>query len=68
MHTRTQEKRAVTPEQTDPDLPVSVQESLAETWVGGALLQGQGQSVAVYAWDLLKVVAIIFVTSTTVWP
>ena len=30
------------PKLTDPDLPVSVQESLAETWVGGALLQGQG--------------------------
>ena len=25
-------------------------------------------SVAVYAWDLLKEVAIIFITSTTVWP
>ena len=45
---------------------MSVQESLAETWVGGALLQGQGQSVAVYAWDLLKEVSIIFITSTIV--
>ena len=25
-------------------------------------------SVAVYAWDLLKEVAIIFITSTIVWP
>ena len=28
--TRTQEKGAVTPQETEPDLPVSVQESLAE--------------------------------------
>ena len=40
VHTRTQKKVAVTPEETDPDLPVSVQESLAETWVSGGLLQG----------------------------
>ena len=41
MHTRTQEKGAVTPQETNPDLPVSVQESLAEAWVGGGgLLQG----------------------------
>ena len=40
--TRTQEKGAVTPQETDPDLPMSVQESLAETWIGGGLLQGWG--------------------------
>ena len=40
--TRTQEKGAVTPKETDPDLPVSVQESLAEVWVDGGLLQGWG--------------------------
>ena len=40
--TRSQEKGAVTPQGTDPDLPVSVQESLAEAWVGGGLLQGWG--------------------------
>ena len=40
--TKTQEKGAVTPQETDSDLPVSVQESLAEVWVGGGLLQGQG--------------------------
>ena len=38
--TRTQEKGAVTPQEADPDLLVSVQESLAEAWVGGGLLQG----------------------------
>ena len=32
----------MTPQETDPDLPVSVQESLAEAWVGSGLLQGQG--------------------------
>ena len=40
--TRTQEKEAVTPQETDPDLPMSVQESLAEVWVGGGLLQSRG--------------------------
>ena len=40
--TRTQEKGAVTPQETEPDLPVSVQESSVEAWVGGGLLQGQG--------------------------
>ena len=29
-------------EETDPDLPVSVQESLAEPWVSGGLLQVWG--------------------------
>ena len=32
----------MTPEETDPDLPVSVQESPAEVWVGSGLLQGWG--------------------------
>ena len=45
----------MTPQETDPDLPVNVQESPVEIWVGGGLLQGQGQlSVAENAWDLLK--------------
>ena len=42
VHTRTQEKGAVTPKEIDPDLPMSVQESPAEPWVGGGLLQGWG--------------------------
>ena len=42
VHTRTQEKGAVTPQETDPDLSLSVQESLVEAWVGGGLLQGWG--------------------------
>ena len=40
--TRTQEKGAVAPQETDLDLPVSVQESPAAAWVGGGLLQGWG--------------------------
>ena len=42
VHTRTQEKGAVTPQETDPDLPMSIQETLVEVWVGGGLLQGWG--------------------------
>jgi len=42
MHSRTQEKGAVTSQETDPDLPMSVQENPAEVWVSGGLLQGQG--------------------------
>ena len=68
MHTRTQEKGAVTPQETDPDLPVSVQESLAEVWVSSDLFRVGALSVAVCAWDLLKEVTIIFITSTIVWP
>ena len=32
----------MTPQETDPDLPVSVQESLVEVWAGGGLLQVGG--------------------------
>ena len=35
-------ERSSDPQETDPDLPVSVQESPAEAWVGSGLLQGQG--------------------------
>ena len=42
VYTRTQEKGAVTPQETDPDSPVSAQESLAEKRVSGGLLQGWG--------------------------
>ena len=64
--TRSQEKGAVTPQETDPDLPVSVQESLAEAWVVACCRVG-GLSATVRAWDLLREVAIIFITSTIVW-
>ena len=36
---RTQEKEVVTPQETDPDLPMSIQESLMKAWVEGGLLQ-----------------------------
>ena len=39
---RTQEKGAVTPEETDTDLSMSVQRSLAEEWVSGGLMDGWG--------------------------
>ena len=45
MHTRTQEKGAVAPPETDPDLPMSVQEAPAEAWTGSGLLQGRGHCV-----------------------
>ena len=38
--TRTQEKGAVTQQEADPDFPRSIQESPAEVWVSGGLLQG----------------------------
>ena len=44
----------MTPQETEPDLPMSVQESSVEVWVSVG-----GLSVAVCAWDLLKEVAII---------
>ena len=33
-------ERSSDPQETDQDLPVGVQESLLEVWVGGGLLQG----------------------------
>ena len=41
VHTKIQEKGAVTSEETDPDLSVGVQESPAEALVGSGLSQGQ---------------------------
>ena len=55
------------PQETDTDLPVSIQESLAEAWVDICCRLG-ALSTAVHTWDLLKEVAIIFITSTIVWP
>ena len=40
--TRTQEKGAVTPQETNPDMPVSVWESPVKAWISGSLLQGWG--------------------------
>ena len=40
--TRTQEKWAVTPQETESDLPVSVQEPLVEAWVNSRLPRDHG--------------------------
>ena len=42
VYTRIQEKGAVIPQEAEPYLLVSVQESLAEPWVSGGLWQGTG--------------------------
>ena len=42
MHTRSQEKGTASPKEPEPDLSVSVQESVAEAWVENGLPQGQG--------------------------
>ena len=54
----------MTSQETDPNLPVSVQESLVEAWVSGGLTHvGSGAlSTGVHAWDLSKEVTIIFMT------
>ena len=42
VRTKTQEKGEMSPQETDSDLLVSVQESPTEARVSGGLLQGQG--------------------------
>ena len=42
VRTRSQEKGAVSPQVSEQELPVSVQEPLAEAWVNIGLLRGQG--------------------------
>ena len=42
VHTRTQEKGAETPQETDPDLPVSVQESAVKALASGACCRVRG--------------------------
>ena len=37
VHPRTQEKGTLTPQETEPDFPVNVQESLVEAWVDSGL-------------------------------
>ena len=55
------------PQKTELDLPVSIQESgggVGQRWPAA----GSGTlSPTVCAWDLLKEVATIFITSTIVW-
>ena len=51
MCTRTQNKGAVTPQETEADLPVSVQEALVEAWVNSGLPQGQGHWIQ-QSWEV----------------
>ena len=67
MCTRCQEKGAVTPQETDPDLSVSVWSLWQRCGSVVACCRFGGLSAAVHAWALLKEVAIIFITSTIVW-
>ena len=57
----------MTPQETDPDLPMTVPESLVEIWLGGGLLQ-DWVTLSTVGHALLKEVTIIFTTSTRVWP
>ena len=58
----------MTPQETDSDSPMSVQESPAEAWVGGGLLQSGGSECGSPSMGPLKEVAVIFITSTIVSP
>ena len=65
---RTQEKGAVTPQETNPDMPVSPGVSrggVGRQWPASWL---ETLSAATHAPDLLKEVTIVFMTSTIVWP
>ena len=68
MCTRTQEKGAVTPQETDLDLPVSVQQSLGEVWVAVACCRVWGTECSSACMEPFEGVVIIFITSTIVWP
>ena len=57
----------MTPQETDSDLPVSVQQSPVEVWVSSGLLGLVALNEAVHAWAFLKEVTIIFVTPIIVW-
>ena len=68
MHTRTQEKGAVTPQETKPDLPVSVR---SLRWRCGSTVACCRVGVTEChsgSKGPFREVAIIFITSTIVWP
>ena len=67
MCTRTQEKGAVIPQETDPDLPMKVKEFPAEEWVTVACCRVGATECGSMCTDLLKEVTIIFITSIIVW-
>ena len=47
VHTRTQEKGALTPQETEPDLPVSVQKSWTEVLVNSGLCRSRAMNTTV---------------------
>ena len=59
----------MTPQETDWDLPIErpgvSSRDMGQWWPAAGL---GAVSIAVHAWDLLKKVTIIFITSTIVWP
>ena len=59
----------MTPQETDWDLPIErpgvSSRDMGQWWPAAGL---GALSAAVPAWDLLKEVAIIFITFTIVWP
>ena len=57
----------MTPQETDPDLPMSVQESPVEAMLAMAWCRVRGTECNSASTDLLKEVTIIFITSTIVW-
>ena len=63
-----QEKGAVSPQETEPDLPVRVQESPTEAWLSSGLLQGWGTEYNSPVKSLLKEAGITTITPTIVWP
>ena len=67
VHQDPGERNNVTKE-TEPDLPVSVQESQAGVLVHSDLLQGGGTEYNSAAQVFLKEVLIIFIIPTLVWP
>ena len=69
MCTVSQGKGAVSPQETEPDLPVNCAgvsgRGVGQWWPAA----GSGAlSAGMPAWDLLKEVTIIFITSTIDWP
>ena len=58
----------MTPQETDPDLPMSVQSLRQRSGSVVACYRLGVLSAVVHAWDLLKEVDSIFITSTIVWP
>ena len=68
MHIRTQEKEAVIPQETDPDLPMSVQSLQWRLGSEAVCCRVRGTECSSVYMELLKEVTIIFITSTVVWP